>query len=569
MAFYTQKELLRQDVRRKEEQEITPGEAKLEVALDPGVRLADHLRGIWDIEFLDANGPQSLPRKGCELLLDAGPTGRGLRGLLGRAQSLRGDGPVEFMVQGDLASVDAARLRWRLFAGGRIAGAPSHECQVVLDEVWASWGNAGSGTLSGSLQSLQASPLAPVSAARFVARKRVFPAARDQSGLSPALLAWLVSPQHRLFHQLWHASRDRWHTLPKDKRNSLRGLGWQPGPVKHERDARGRRKHRNASGIDFLFMHRHMLLHARSLQPDLVSWQQLPQPCARLEQDRQAFIRYYENHDGCSVPPAWVADDDEEFTQWLHGLKGDAAFYGNFQVWESQYQDPEYLSHLTLGQFGSEVELGLHDWLHMRWADVARDPSNGMPVMEARLSSDFAGRWYQPQNDFSAIPSRPTCTPCSGNSMAGSMTGSTTGSGPTSATTPAKYCAARSMACPGSPPGVGSRSTTRGWGPRPMLRPPGQCPGRNVPGDGSGGHEAGLAHRPEPRRRGAGPAQAGTAAALVCPALEALRRGIQLLRATSARKLKSPLYRLACHCPVLWSKNLTGARQCRFSILNP
>ncbi len=404
VAYYTQKELLRQDVRRKEEQEITPGEAKLEVALDPGVRLADHLRGIWDIEFLDANGPQSLPRKGCELLLDAGPTGRGLRGLLGRAQSLRGDGPVEFMVQGDLASVDAARLRWRLFAGGRIAGAPSHECQVVLDEVWASWGNAGSGTLSGSLQSLQASPLAPVSAARFVARKRVFPAARDQSGLSPALLAWLVSPQHRLFHQLWHASRDRWHTLPKDKRNSLRGLGWQPGPVKHERDARGRRKHRNASGIDFLFMHRHMLLHARSLQPDLVSWQQLPQPCARLEQDRQAFIRYYENHDGCSVPPAWVADDDEEFTQWLHGLKSDAAFYGNFQVWESQYQDPEYLSRLTLGQFGSEVELGLHDWLHMRWADVARDPSNGMPVMEARLSSDFAGRWYQPQNDFLGDP---------------------------------------------------------------------------------------------------------------------------------------------------------------------
>ncbi|AAY93347.2 twin-arginine translocation signal domain-containing protein [Pseudomonas protegens] len=404
VAYYTQKELLRQDVRRKEEQEITPGEAKLEVALDPGVRLADHLRGIWDIEFLDANGPQSLPRKGCELLLDAGPTGRGLRGLLGRAQSLRGDGPVEFMVQGDLASVDAARLRWRLFAGGRIAGAPSYECQVVLDEVWASWGNAGSGTLSGSLQSLQASPLAPVSAARFVARKRVFPAARDQSGLSPALLAWLVSPQHRLFHQLWHASRDRWHTLPKDKRNSLRGLGWQPGPVKHERDARGRRKHRNASGIDFLFMHRHMLLHARSLQPDLVSWQQLPQPCARLEQDRQAFIRYYENHDGCSVPPAWVADDDEEFTQWLHGLKSDAAFYGNFQVWESQYQDPEYLSRLTLGQFGSEVELGLHDWLHMRWADVARDPSNGMPVMEARLSSDFAGRWYQPQNDFLGDP---------------------------------------------------------------------------------------------------------------------------------------------------------------------
>lgn len=404
VALYTQKELLRRDVRRQETLEVTPGEAKLEVALDPGVRLADHLRGIWDIEFLDGQGPQSLPRRGCELLLDVGPTGRGLRGYLGRPERLRGEGPVEFAVQGELASVDAAKVRWRLYAGGRISGAPSHECQVVLDEVWANWGNAGSGTLSGSLQSLTVSPFAAEPVSGFVARKRAFPAAREQAGLNPALLAWLVAPQHRLFHQLWHASRDRWHSLPKDKRNSLRGLGWQPGPVRQERGARGRRKHRNASGVDFLFMHRHMLLHARSLQPELVSWQQMPMPSGRLEQDRQAFIRYYENHDGLSVPPAWVADEDEEFTQWLHGLKSDAAFYGNFQVWESQYQDPEYLSGLTLGELGSELELGLHDWLHMRWADVARDPANGMPVMEARVSSDFAGRWYLAQNDFLGDP---------------------------------------------------------------------------------------------------------------------------------------------------------------------
>jgi len=152
VALYTQKELLRRDVRRQETLEITPGEAKLEVALDPGVRLADHLRGIWDIEFLDGQGPQSLPRRGSELLLDVGPTGRGLRGYLGRPERLRGEGPVEFAVQGELASVDATKVRWRLYAGGRISGAPSHECQVVLDEVWANWGNAGSGTLSGSLQ---------------------------------------------------------------------------------------------------------------------------------------------------------------------------------------------------------------------------------------------------------------------------------------------------------------------------------------------------------------------------------------------------------------------------------
>ena len=121
-------------------------------------------------------------------------------------------------------------------------------------------------------------------------------------------------------------------------------------------------------------MHRHMLGHARSLQPDLPNWTQLPLPSPQLEYDRLGFIRYQENHDGNSVPPAWVADDDEELSQWLHGIKAAETLFSNFQVWESQYQDPDYLSRLTLGQFGSEVELNIHDWLHMRWATVTRDP---------------------------------------------------------------------------------------------------------------------------------------------------------------------------------------------------
>jgi hypothetical protein len=59
---------------------------------------------------------------------------------------------------------------------------------------------------------------------------------------------------------------------------------------------------------------------------------------------------------------------------------------------------------LTLGQLGSEMELGLHDWLHMRWASVPRDPSNGAPVPFARDPADFAARWYAPENDFLGDP---------------------------------------------------------------------------------------------------------------------------------------------------------------------
>lgn len=404
VAFYTQQELLRRDKREQEDREITPGEATLAPAVAAGNRLADHLRGVWDMQLLDAHGLEGLPRTGCELLLDVGPTGRGIRGYLGRPQSLRGQGQPEFFVAGDLVNGDGAKISWRLFAGGQMNGAPSHECHLLLDEVWAEWGNAGSGSLSGSIEVLDRSKLLPANALRFVARKRAFPEARERTPLQPDLLEWLVAPAHRLYHQLWHASRDRWHSLPKDKRHSLRGLGWQPGPLDKERGARGRRKHRNGSGVDFLFMHRHMLGQARALQPSLVSWPRMPLPPSYIEHDRQAFLRYYDNHDGCSVPPAWISAGDQEFTELLHGLKSNEGFYSNFQVWESQYQDPEYLARMTLGEFGSEIELGLHDWLHMRYASVARDPSNGMPVMEARLSSDFAGRWFEAQNDFLSDP---------------------------------------------------------------------------------------------------------------------------------------------------------------------
>ncbi|MGH8406024.1 MAG: PvdJ/PvdD/PvdP-like protein, partial [Pseudomonas sp.] len=149
----------------------------------------------------------------------------------------------------------------------------------------------------------------------FVATKRLFPEARERIGLNPVLLAWLIAPEHRLFHQLWHASRDQWHKLSEDKRNALRGIGWQPGPRDRERDARGPRKDRNGSGIDFFFMHRHMLGAARSMQ-DLPSWTYFPQPQPGLERDRQGFVRYFDNHDGFALPPTWMAANDSAYTQW-------------------------------------------------------------------------------------------------------------------------------------------------------------------------------------------------------------------------------------------------------------
>lgn len=396
-AWYAQREW------RKLQPPITPGEATVQLADTAGRQLADALRGIWQVRLEGRDGLRGLPRDGIELLLDIAPRGRGLRGYLDTPERLREGATPRYQVLGDLASGDGSSLTWRLLDGEATEHAVEYECLVKLDEVWGGFGNAGSGSLGGQVLRLDRSLALPAEDCRFTAIKRVFPEARERIPLHPDLLARLIDPPHRLFHELWHASRDKWHKLSGERRDALRGLGWQPGPRDAERDARGDRKDRNGSGVDFLFMHRHMLQAARRFQA-LPSWQRFPLPQPELERDRAGFVRYFDNHDGFSVPPTWLAPGDVEYTQWVSDIKTPDTFHGNFAVWESQYRDPRYLSGLTLGQLGSEMELTLHDWLHMRWASVPRDPSNGGPVPMARAQDDFAGRWYQPENDFLGDP---------------------------------------------------------------------------------------------------------------------------------------------------------------------
>ncbi|ACE84749.1 pyoverdine maturation tyrosinase PvdP [Cellvibrio japonicus] len=397
-VYYAQREIRNRLINN--DKDVTAGEAVAEPASHQGDLLAEKLRGIWDFQLLDNGKLDALPHDKLEMILDVGVTGRALRGYLGTAISLRDKNEPEYRVLGSLATLSAPRVRWILCD----EHGPRYECDAVMDEIWDSWGNAGAGTLSGNLRDLGYSLQLPEQKKRFVAHKRLFPEARERKPLNAELLAWLSSVEHRLFHQIWHASRDKWHQLSEKKREALRGLGWQPGPIGRERDARGRAKHRNGSGEDFLFMHRGMMQRARELQPDLVCWSRLPLPAPFIEYDRQGFIRYYENVDGCSVPPAWEPTEDEEYSQWLRSVKGSEAFYSNYQVWESLYHDPEYLSQMTLGEFGSELELGIHDWLHMRWATVTRDPSNGMPLFWDRRYTDFSPRWFLPENDYLGDP---------------------------------------------------------------------------------------------------------------------------------------------------------------------
>lgn len=305
--------------RQREEAEAfpeTPGEAVVELADTPLQQLGDSLRGIWrwTLQGKDA-GLDGLPAGELELFLDVAASGRALRGYLDTPERLRGAEEPRYRVVGDLLADKPGTLRWRLFSTQA-----HYECDIVLDEVWGRFGNAGPATLHGRIARMDRALTLPVEDNHFLALKRTFPEARERTPLNPQLLAWLIAPEHRLFHQLWHSSRDKWHKLDKSKQGALRGLGWQPGPRDRERDARGRHKDRNGSGEDFFFMHRHMLGSARALQ-DLPSWSRFPLPQPELERDRAGFARYFDNHDGNALPPTWLASGDEEYTQWVRDIK--------------------------------------------------------------------------------------------------------------------------------------------------------------------------------------------------------------------------------------------------------
>ena len=192
----------------------TPGEAVVELADTPLQRLGDILRGIWrwTPHGSDA-GLHGLPAGELELFLDVAQSGRGLRGYLDTPERLRGVEEPRYRLVGDLQAAKPGTLRWRLFSTQAGQTHALYECHVVLDEVWGGFGNAGQATLNGRIAPLDRALTLPVQDNQFLALKRSFPEARERTPLSPALLAVLIEPEHRLFHQLWHASRDKWHKL--------------------------------------------------------------------------------------------------------------------------------------------------------------------------------------------------------------------------------------------------------------------------------------------------------------------------------------------------------------------
>lgn len=384
------------------DKDLTPDAPKVEEA-DVGMQhLNLKLRGIWDLQVSGIAALDGLPAEGVQMFLDVAERGRGLSGFVDTAQNLRTAAEPRYRILGDMVDASNKQIRWRLLDRESPRRIAAYEFVSELDEKWPTFAVDDAEVLAGKVYPMDRDRDASTEVT-FSARKQVFAEPRERLAPSAELLAWGATAQKRLEHQIWHFSRDKWHKLSEDRREALRALGWQPGPRNAERDARGRTKDHNGSGEDFFFMHRYMVQTARTHQ-DLPSWRHFPEPPPSAVQDWVGFARFYDNESGCCVPPSWLIPTDVPYTDGMGLVKSPNTFYTNFQVWESRYRDHQYLSKLTLAQFGSELELSLHDWLHMRWSSVPRNPATGVPIPEARDPSDFADYWFADNNDFLGDP---------------------------------------------------------------------------------------------------------------------------------------------------------------------
>jgi len=212
--------------------------------------------------------------------------------------------------------------------------------------------------------------------------------------LPPKVKLMLALREHRMHHVLWHIVRDNWEAEDDDgepvfsdaEKQSIKDIGWEPPRPSLDKD--GFRKENNKSGEDFLFMHRQMILHVNTLlseigdtsYPKVVGWTRVP-PL---------------NDPEYPVPPVWNSAQDS-----IKTCKTDD-YYSNIMVLrENDFTNPEYLSGLTLGQLGSQLEYRIHNGMHLRWAS---DPGEERPLVYPSDADTIDTKWDNPSYDYLADP---------------------------------------------------------------------------------------------------------------------------------------------------------------------
>ncbi|WP_334169854.1 hypothetical protein [Zoogloea sp.] len=368
------------------------------------------VRGVWVYRSL-FNEPETIGDFNrlevweAELSLELTEDNR-IYGFLGeRPEEAKGDEPY-LTVDGRVEDGDPIRVSWR--AKGKPGSEYDGWIYDYVGYLVPAWADATRprAVIAGTVTRTVAHGKAPAgSVFSFYAVKKDFLEPRICIPLAKPVIDMMASAEHRHHHALWHGSRDEWAGLSAKKRAALQSLGWQPGPKDSERASLGPDRLTNGSGEDFLFMHRRMVGTVRALDPSARSWSRVPQPTFPVSFDAGTKATSAGNVDGNALPNAWVVPGDPNTTAWLVELRKTSTLYSRFTAWETLYTDPRYLATVSLAELGSRIEFTIHNWMHMRWASMPRDPNpdpaeHGLPVPVGRPPLDFDSKWLSPEYDY-------------------------------------------------------------------------------------------------------------------------------------------------------------------------
>jgi hypothetical protein len=209
---------------------------------------------------------------------------------------------------------------------------------------------------------------------RLTARATSFPA---------AVINQMATREHRIHHFLWHEVRNGWLFYDAATRSAISQLGWEPPRPALRPGPGGRRVPilDNASGEDFLYMHRQMISQANAIlsevgdpeYPQIEGWPAIPDP---------TDVEF-------PVPPAW-ATGDADFDAFLQETKSGQYLSQTMRTWERDYRDRNWLAGRSLGELGALVEFTIHNRMHMRWCS---DPGEMRPDVDAANASTIDTRW--------------------------------------------------------------------------------------------------------------------------------------------------------------------------------
>lgn len=203
-----------------------------------------------------------------------------------------------------------------------------------------------------------------------------------------------ASRHHRLHHALWHGLRDMWNhaAIPVETKKAIQNLNWAPPrPSLRWLSDGWMPETKNGSGIDFLYMHREMILAFDQAMEEAgensnFGWGVVPEPGRYPVFD---------------VPSVWELPNDLKWLQRRFAVvKSDDFYWTRLRWWDRRFHDHNYLRTLSLGQLGSLLETSVHNDMHMRWAATPIDPETGGALVLGRPETSIDPKWDAPQYDF-------------------------------------------------------------------------------------------------------------------------------------------------------------------------